>query len=575
MSLTSFTKAIKRLRKGKKKTSSEDADDESLLSPGQEQLTDSESDDSTDTLTAKSKESSKKEKHIAKRAKGDQKDSDTKHTSAMTSATTAAPMTRAKGTIESPPHVVPSGSVQVHVSASRDQDEKKDASMEVKVSGRSSTGLGRLQGDHASAWAAFKACVIGKCEGLPLEAAIKVVVSTIDDYMNDHNHTASTVIQQIIGELAEYPRMNPADIQVVTTALKAGGVSAELTAVTQSCLEFSQRAILERVLEMVLAVHLTLRNRLALTAFPRDGAPPPPRNEGNLIKEGLKELKSEAVKLGHGKRIAPSALVKAAKKFYWYPEVPASMLLTKEQLHSQFPGKYSADTEPRSNDLDLLCQTLENHLQLIFLRHPEFLGRSLVKDFVTMFIEEVIKKDWPTVILKNDKLGKGVDKKQAVMDVVLVNLFEHHRLSEYTLQRSLAVEAEEKQKARAEKEKKKDDEMEHDDDEMEQEEDIQTVLSAPLLSSRSQVDTIFDPKTVAFDKDDKNEYDFPRRDSDSSTGSASGDDVEARSRIDTIPYPGHRVTFQNRLAELQHVKSHAKTKDKDVDSRTRFSASRV
>lgn len=242
------------------------------------------------------------------------------------------------------------------------------------------------QGDHVSAYTLFKECIYSKCQDLDLQEAIKLLLYIIDQYTEEEQ--AQTIFEQAKAQMSSEHFLMDEEIEQIVDALKKASLN-ELAEKTKCEIEKGRSATFENILSNLIATHLTLRNKLELTAFPREGNVEPPKGEGARIKKATKNLKN----LAGEKKPKIEKIVAAIKELFWFPEIPDYQLIKPNSANWKGilkKKKYNKDTIPRSNKPDILCQAIENHLNLVFSCYPSLhsFQRQIIDDFMDNILDE-------------------------------------------------------------------------------------------------------------------------------------------------------------------------------------------
>ena len=337
------------------------------------------------------------------------------------------------------------GAFSISHSASAQTQARADLDgLSFRFSGdRPPTNLGSRQGDHSRAYALIKHLVHRKCAGQPIDVAIKQLLHIASCYLySDNPDEAHDISEKVKKEFDSSKYFIQADIDKLCGLLEKGGATKEEIEKSRLGWLMANTRGLELVFEELASHYLTHANQKALTAFPSEFSVEPPKGESARVVTALKFL--DEIQSDNILDQDISEMVLNICHLFWYPRIPDSELYDpqnkdKVEKWGKVKNKYKKNTQPRDNNLDMLCQVMENYLVLIFECYPVLHAQQ--KDSLSTFIDFILDDDANTSEkVKFDWKLKG-NEKEVVTITVKENLKSFHGFYENTQQGSRASRA--------------------------------------------------------------------------------------------------------------------------------------
>ncbi len=164
------------------------------------------------------------------------------------------------------------------------------------------------------------------------------------------------------------------------------------------------------IIQELAATYLTIRNKIPYTAFPSEGNLSSLQNEGAIIKAACQKLAEINRSLEEKPVSEKSNLNKKSNEIaqqilntFWHPKIPNEDLIDLDDPQQEadwaklVKKKYTAGTQPRNNDLNILCNVASNHLDLIAKCFPHFTDNET--------LEKMIYKKFINLIATNGKIS--------------------------------------------------------------------------------------------------------------------------------------------------------------------------
>lgn len=262
------------------------------------------------------------------------------------------------------------------------------------------------QGDHVSAYALFKYCVIAVTKESDIQDAYKLILQVIDSYTDNPDETTklSEEIKEHISSIME-KAITVSELKQLQEKLADSQHLSKK--VLRACIENNTR-YLENLVEILIEKHLTLRNKLALTSYPIEGNIAPTMGEGTRVKKALKFLKSVDEFNGE----SAEEVIEAIYQLFWYPKIPDDKLINLDtpegrKTWKKHQGKYNKGTKPRDNNINTLCQVIANHLNIVLCCFETLREHSskIIEPFITRVLQ-----DWKIDKQQQDELIDSIKK---------------------------------------------------------------------------------------------------------------------------------------------------------------------
>lgn len=200
------------------------------------------------------------------------------------------------------------------------------------------------------------------------------------------------------------------------------------------------------IIEELVGVYLTIRNKMPNTAFPAEGNVNPLIGEGAIIKNSCNALSkiNESLRNRANKVFQQNEITKLAKTIaqhmvdlFWHPKIPENTLINLSDLEEKADWnelikkkKYTVGTLPRNNDLNILCDVVCNHIDLVLCCFPQIgdnkkLGQAVIHGFVNLVAKKGQVSNqtigWDLDDQTAQQLEKNIDRKLYVMGVFQPN----------------------------------------------------------------------------------------------------------------------------------------------------------
>lgn len=268
---------------------------------------------------------------------------------------------------------------------------------------RAPTNIG-AQGDHVTAYGLLVRFVVNRCLMLTPDEAIKTILYIIEHYasnplnnddveekVGEVDNAVMKMFTQVQGRFAD-SLMSSEEIQDALKNIQNDTLKKKI----ELHLIHSNTCVLEKMLEQLAEYYLTVRNKVPLTAFPREGGVDPGDAEGSRVRAALGCLDRFDLAGDYpDEEERRDEILKAIVNLFWYPKVADGELITEAEWkldsNKSVRDKYTKNTLPRNNDLDVLCQMLERHFLLVFGCYS-FIPRTEQEDIRKVVIEEVSRQ---------------------------------------------------------------------------------------------------------------------------------------------------------------------------------------